>query len=97
MTIPAEILKIMLGASLPTLAIVVLFFLSREWASTRIRESIKAEYAEQLEAVKGALAWEARRRAEAAKVAEVLGLWVKAGRDDCAKAELARTYAELAL
>lgn len=77
----------------------IVAFLSREWISTRIRESVAAEYRNELGRLKDALGWETRRRAQAAQVAEVISLWERTAdtSDEDARTRLNRIYSELAL
>lgn len=52
-----------------------LAFLSREWISTRLKESISAEYKKALEEFKQQLGWEEKRRLQAAEIADIISLW----------------------
>lgn len=60
-------------------------------------ESERQAFAKELERLKGSWGWEERRREQAAKVAEVLCLWVTAAKNEPVKADLLRAYSELAL
>jgi len=84
------------------LLLVALRFLAGEWIVTRLRESVAAEYRRELEKFKGELAWETRRREQAAQVGSVLSLWMKMNYDpglnpNALRHELQQKYWELAL
>lgn len=58
---------VLLTSGLTTIALTaVLVFLLKGWISTRLQESIGAEYKEALELFKQQIAWEERRKQQAA-------------------------------
>ncbi len=68
--------EVFAGAGITVIALSTIGFLAKDWISARLTASITAEYTRQLEQFKQSLQWEARRREQAAKVAEVFSLWM---------------------
>jgi len=94
--------EVLASSAVTTVALSVIGFLSREWISARLKESIADEYKRQLEQFKQSLQWEARRREQAARVAEVFSLWMAANYDSSRNVnelryELQQKYWELSL
>jgi hypothetical protein len=84
------------------IASAVVGFLLREWISSRIKESIAAEYARALEEFRSRVAWEQKRKEQASEVADVVSLWLKGNYDtktdpNLTLYELQRRYWGLAL
>jgi hypothetical protein len=78
------------------------FFLLKEWASQRLSESIGAEYKKALELFKQQIAWEEKRKQQAAEVADLFSLWLLANYDktrdpNLINYELQKKYWELVL
>ena len=73
--------QIFLTSAFTTTLMAALAFILRKWASARIKESISAEYKKALELFKQQVAWERRRKEQAAEVAELLSLWMKGNYD----------------
>ncbi len=94
---------VLLTSGLTTIALTaVLVFLLKGWISTRLQESIGAEYKEALELFKQQIAWEERRKQQAAEVADVLSLFVLNSYDNktepnLTRYELQKQYWKLAL
>jgi hypothetical protein len=72
---------ILLTSGLTTALTAALGFLLKEWISTRLKESIGAEYKKALELFKQQIAWEERRKQQAGEVAELFSLWLRANYD----------------
>jgi hypothetical protein len=93
---------ILLTSGLTTVATGALAFLLKEWMSTRIKESIGAEYKKALELFKQQITWEDKRKQQAAEIAELFSLWMQANYDkkkdvNLIRYELQKKYWELAL
>ena len=93
---------ILLTSSLTTAAMGVLGFLLKEWVSTRLKESVAAEYERALEVFKSQIAWEEKRKQQAAELAELFSIWMQANYDkekdvNLIRHELQKKYWELAL
>jgi hypothetical protein len=93
---------IILTSGLTTAAMGVLGFLLKEWFSTRLKESVGAEYKKALEVFKNEIAWEERRKQQAAELAELFSIWMQANYDkekdvNLIRYELQKKYWELAL
>lgn len=93
---------IILTSGLTTAAIGALGFLLKEWVSTRLKESIGAEYKKALEVFKSEIAWEEKRKQQAAELAELFSIWMQANYDkqkdvNLIRYELQKKYWELAL
>ena len=69
--------EILLSSAFIAAGIGVITYLSREWITTRLKESIGAEYKRALERYKQEIAWEERRKQQAAEIAKVLSMWLE--------------------
>jgi hypothetical protein len=93
---------IILTSGLTTVSIGVVGFLLKEWVSIRIKESVGAEYKKALEIFKNQIAWEERRKQQAAELAELFSIWMQANYDkkkdvNLIRYELQKKYWELVL
>jgi hypothetical protein len=93
---------IILTSGLTTVAMGALGFLLKEWVSTRLKESVGAEYKRALEVFKSEIAWEEKRKQQAAELAELFSIWIQANYDkqkdvNLIRYELQKKYWELAL
>lgn len=70
-------LDILLTSGLTTAATGTLGFLLKDWLSTRLKESISAEYNRALEVFKSEIAWEEKRKLQAAELANLFSLWMR--------------------
>jgi hypothetical protein len=59
------------------LLLLALRFLAGNWIATRLKESISAEYQRALEQFKGELGWRARRKEQAAQIAELVSIFIR--------------------
>ena len=94
--------EIILTSGLTTAATGALGFLLKEWFSTRIKESVGAEYKKALEVFKSEIAWEEKRKQQAAALAELFAIWMQTNYDkeknvNHIRYELQKKYWELAL
>jgi hypothetical protein len=94
-----EILSV---SALTTVGVGALGFLSKEWISTRLKESVAAEYKEALEVFKQQLAWRELRKRQAVEIAELFALWMQHNYDsskdvNLTRYDLQKKYWELAL
>lgn len=92
--------NILLTSGLTTLLMGALGFLLKEWVSTRLRESIGAEYKKALELFKQQIAWEEKRKQQAAEIADLFSLWLQHNYDksrdvDLIRYDLQKKYWEL--
>lgn len=76
--------------------------MSKEWFSTRLKESVAAEYKQAMELFKQRLTWEDRRKQQAVEIAELFSLWLQQSYDsrkdvNLIRYELQKKYWELAL
>jgi len=93
---------VLLTSGITTAATGILGFLVKEWASTKIKESIGAEYNKALEIFKSQINWEEKRKQQAAELAELFSIWMQANYDkekdpNLIRYELQKKYWELAL
>ena len=93
---------VLLTSGITTAATGILGFLVKEWASTKIKESIGAEYNKALEIFKSQINWEDKRKQQAAELAELFSIWMQANYDkekdpNLIRYELQKKYWELAL
>lgn len=77
-------------------------FLLKQWISTRLKESISAEYKKALQVFKQQISWEDKRKQQASEIAELLSLWLKPSYDkkmdyNLGKYEFQKKYWQLAL
>jgi hypothetical protein len=97
-----NILNALLTSAFTTGALATLGFLLKEGVSALIKESISAEYERALERLKSQIAWEEKRKLQAAEIAELFSLWMKHNyykeQDvNVIRYELQKKYWELAL
>jgi hypothetical protein len=93
---------ILLTSGLTTVAVAAVAFFLKAWISTCIKESIGAEYKKALELFKQRIAWEEKRKQQAAELAEFFSLWMQSHYDkkkdeNLIRYEIQKRYWELAL
>jgi hypothetical protein len=74
----SEVLSV---SAITTAGVGVLAFMSKEWLSTRLKESVAAEYKQAMELFKQRLTWEDRRKQQAIEIAELFSLWLQQSYD----------------
>jgi hypothetical protein len=94
--------NILLTPAITVALIAALGFLFRSWVSTRLQESISAEYKKALEVFKQEIASEEKRKWQAAELANLFSIWVKKNYDktydkNISRYEVQKKYWELAL
>ena len=69
--------EILFSSALTAAGIGAIAYPSKEWNTTRLKESIGAVYKRALERYKQEIAWEERRKQQASEIAKVLSMWLK--------------------
>lgn len=98
-----DAMTLLLQPTITVVFIAIITFLARAWLSTRLKESVAAEYRAAHERDAAEVRWSITRREKATQVADVLTSWVALEVDPtkrespAAYLELQRKYWELAL